>query len=368
MQEVEEENEKERESLQSQIQHLNTEIDRYSRLVVSLSTKCQGLEDELFNERRLRREAEDRMNLENGSKLRDNDVVASGPRSSRLRLASGINTPQASIETVAPQQQDAPLGCGNCSIDTRCECIEQAFEFNDIAQEAPNPTCKRPHSPAPLDESRRNRKLSTRDSKPEEEDTEIDFTEQFSTKRLSILKSATSAPDPCGFCEDGTACICAELAAEEKRSKSRATILSLQNRPKALEPSKNTCVNGPGSCQQCRSDANSTLFCKSLAASHNNIKSQPPPAQSSDAVALQAIATSQALDGQAITGVSLSCTDAYITLSRHPAYERATEDPGAWIPKLTTIPGGAERPAFEVEAASVMQTLRFFDRRFGRDA
>ena len=40
------------------------------------------------------------------------------------------------------------------------------------------------------------------------------------------------------------------------------------------------------------------------------------------------------------------------------------------MPHLATVPGGGgggkERTAFEVEAASVMGVLRFFDRRFGK--
>ena len=36
------------------------------------------------------------------------------------------------------------------------------------------------------------------------------------------------------------------------------------------------------------------------------------------------------------------------------------------MPRLATVPGGVEgRTAFEVEAASVMGVLKFFDRRFG---
>lgn len=82
-----------------------------------------------------------------------------------------------------------------------------------------------------------------------------------------------------------------------------------------------------------------------------------------------------------MTGPTLSCADAYQTLSRHPAFDQASEELGTWIPELRTIPGGRtsargqtgreERSmegltAFEVEAASVMGVLKFFDRRFGR--
>ncbi len=65
----------------------------------------------------------------------------------------------------------------------------------------------------------------------------------------------------------------------------------------------------------------------------------------------------------------LSCADTYITLSRHPHYHRATDELDTWLGKLkTTLPTNeAGRPAIEIEAASVMGVLKFFDRRFGRE-
>ena len=370
MQQIEEENEKECESLQSRIQQLEAEVDRCSRLVVSWSTKYQAIVGELSNERKLREEAEGRVKSAEDAEFGD-DVVPLRPRNDRHKPHPEIA--QLSIEATVAPQEDAPIGCGKCTIDTHCECIEQAFGLSDMHDESPS-TFKRPHSPSSGVESKRNRHSLAVDYKTEVEECEIDFTEQFSTKRAPTLTStsanslnATTALDSCGFCQDGTACICAEMAAEEKRSNSNPDSLIVQSPVKALKPSENPCANGPGSCQQCRSDSNSTFFCKSLAASRNNLRSQPPLAQPSDANTPQTTSMSQGPREQAITGISLSCADAYATLSRHPAYERASEDPGAWLPKLATIPGGAERPAFEVEAASVMQTLRFFDRRFGRE-
>ena len=367
-QQIEEEHEKERESLQYRVQQLQVEVDRYSRLVVSWSTKCQRLEEELSNERRLGSGVEKRMRLDSKIEFGDGDAVPLRPSNGALH--SGTDTSQASEKAVDTGLNDASMGCGKCSKDTRCECIEEVLEMSQIVDEAPTSTTKRPHSPASLLESKRNRHL---DVKAEEEEREIDFTEQFSAKGLpshistsSNPVTVTTASDPCGFCQDGTACICAEMAADEKQSNSNIDVLATLTPAKSFGTSQNPCINGPGSCQQCRSDANSTLFCKSLAASRNRLRTQP--VQSSETLTAQMATSSQTLGERAITGISLSCADAYATLSRHPAYERASEDPGAWIPKLATIPGGLERPAFEVEAASVMQTLRFFDRRFGREA
>ncbi|KAL8793093.1 MAG: hypothetical protein Q9195_004299 [Heterodermia aff. obscurata] len=262
-QQIEEEHEKERETLKYRIQQLQVEVDRYSRLVVSLSTKCQRLEEELSSERRISSGGERRMRSGGEINFGNGDVVPLRPRNGVPH--SGTDTPQASARSVDTRLDEASMGCGRCSTDTRCECIEEVLGMSDNVSEAPPCPTKRPHSPASVLESKRNRHL---DVKPEEEEREIDFTERFSTKGTTTSQTAPS----------------------------------------------------------------------------------------------------RILGERAITGISLSCADAYATLSRHPAYERASEDPGAWIPKLATIPGGAERPAFEVEAASVMQTLRFFDRRFGREA
>lgn len=68
------------------------------------------------------------------------------------------------------------------------------------------------------------------------------------------------------------------------------------------------------------------------------------------------------------SAVTLSCADTYITLSRHPHYSEASDHLETWLGKLkTSVPRGEEsRPAMEIEAASVMSVLKFFDRNFGR--
>lgn len=374
MQQMEEEDEKEREELQARIQRLEADLDRFSRSIVSWSAKCQSLEDELSNERRLRTEAEERMKMYGNIKFRADDVVPLRPRTARQEPISDPGINQTGTEAAAGQKEEDFGGCGNCSLGTRCECIERAFDISDIASGATGPPSKRPHSPISMVGSKKARPSSAVEVEPEE-GREIDFTEKFSTKRSAALASASNsvlttiaAPDPCGFCQDGTPCICAQMAAEERRSYNDHRPSAMQSTPKPSEPLENPCINGPGTCQQCRSDANSKLFCESLAASRKNTKAQFSVVQAAATVTPVTVSSSQESSTQAITGKPLSCADAYTTISRHPAYERASQDPGAWLPKLATIPGGVERTAFEVEAASVMQTLRFFDRRFGQDA
>ena len=71
--------------------------------------------------------------------------------------------------------------------------------------------------------------------------------------------------------------------------------------------------------------------------------------------------------------LTLSCADAFTTLSRHPKFSRASDELSSWLPKLHMLPNPRDlevaeksnaRAAMEVEAASVMGVLRYFDRRF----
>ncbi|GJC93008.1 BZIP transcription factor [Colletotrichum higginsianum] len=71
-------------------------------------------------------------------------------------------------------------------------------------------------------------------------------------------------------------------------------------------------------------------------------------------------------------GLSLSCAEAYQTLSSHRNFEKAADDIGSWLPKLRaapkpgqTLPSPSRLP-IEVEAASIMSVLKDFDIRFGR--
>lgn len=255
-------------------------------------------------------------------------------------------------------EQQIPMTCGKCSIDTRCQCIEDAFEMGTVINDATVPAFKRPHSPqtAGGGDSKRIRQEREDNSR-----NEIDFTSQFATTRpppnLTTSTSTASstipamAPaDPCGFCSDGTPCICAEVAKESARQ------LQHSRSPQSVQQSDRNnptdpCANGPGTCAQCRSNPMSTLFCKSVAANRSSV---PNGATSSSPASAP--------------GPNLTCADAFTTLSRHPAFSAATDEFNSWIPQLTAVPKASntpERTAFDIEAASVMAVLKVFDRRFG---
>jgi TolA-binding protein len=298
-----------------------------------------------------------------------------------------------------PNSSDTSVGCGKCTLDSRCQCIDDVFDSMTGETSLNPPTSdKRAHSSA---HARGGKRIKTEPN----DSLEIDFTAMYakpSTSRHEHV-SAPVVTDPCGFCSDGTPCICAEMAAEQERSSiNTRSNLARSDGPHQISeftpppsegdvsmslPKPASCANGPGTCAQCRADPNSTLFCKSLAASRSQSQGQSQTSGccggktpggsccSTRTTRSQAAAASSSEQSQKST-VTLSCADAYTTLSRHPYYERS--DIATWLPKLyasdstkeeQVVAGGVQgRPAMEIDAANVMAVLKDFDRRFGRNA
>lgn len=382
MKQLEDEHDQENDMLRENVARLEKEVEQYRSDLVSWVDRCRRLESEL-------------------------SAIKSSQRSTTI---SSKSSPGAVHN---PVPADQTVGCGNCTLDTRCQCIDDAFTaMGGEAATSMHQHEKRPHSPVHIYSEKRIK------AEPKEV-LEIDFTEVYAAKAVPILtrqdeRSPTSAvADPCGFCSDGTPCICAEMAAEQEQADS--VPLSLQrplavtNPPRQLDqftppPSEGDvsislpatappvgCASGPGTCSQCRADPNSTLFCKSLAASRAQsaggtpsgccggqtpggscCQSQTP--SRTDAVPLPSRTTRSRTAAHTRlppkAGLTLTCADAYTTLSRHPAYEQASGDIAKWLPKLHATEAGASmngRPALEIDAANVMAVLKDFDRRFGQN-
>ena len=260
--------------------------------------------------------------------------------------------------------------------------------------------------------------------------------------RTSLTTAALANPaENCGFCQDGGTCLCAQLAADQELQIQESTPAHLEtdyttlisSQSDILRPATVACTNDPGTCERCRTDATSTLLCTTLAASQpeplritsSTTRSNLPcplgnaccrvsktldslptqPATGISALDLFASSPASGDQVQVLTGPTISCADAFTTLSRHPAFERASRDLGEWLPRLVTIPSMARgankqptpsgklgdgvrksplkgvsdilgrdhmptvagRTAFDIEAASVMGVLRMFDRRFDRE-
>jgi hypothetical protein len=318
-------------------------------------------------------------------------------------------------------QENIPLGCSNCS-STHCQCIEDAFAMPIDSHESSHSK----HPPHGMGSAN-----AEPDIKPDPEEMEIDFTSRFAaapaqtnsgsnnSSNSNSNNNNTSSPpvDPCGFCQDGTPCICAEMAAQEQSRGQRnsfenprlAPIQSLSQftpppsdgdvRSEVTLPpisqATNPCANGPGTCAQCLADPRSTLFCKTLAASRSasgtptgggccggkgadggccvSRGSNAPATTTTNRNNPGPVPALSAAPISASSSLTLTCADAFSTLSRHPNFSRASDDISTWLPKLNTLPNprdlpvapdGRYRAAMEVEAASVMGVLRYFDRRF----
>lgn len=412
-----------------QISNLSREVEQAREEVNWWRDRCHSLEKEVSIER----SAKEALVKEFRS-----SVHASGSHHSSSTIPDSVPIPprnrpstrSSRIEDVVPTgteqiaedvQENVPSGCNSCT-STHCQCIEDAFGMPIDTHES----SRARHPPhgvgSPV------REMSDPKIKPDPEEMEIDFTSRFAAVPVQTSSSintnnnrnVSSPPvDPCGFCQDGTPCICAEMAAQEQQPQHQqrgrgnsfennrlAPIQSLSQftpppsdgdvRSEVTLPpisqAANSCANGPGTCAQCLADPRSTLFCKTLAASRS--ASGTPAAggccggkgtdggccMSRNAPTTSATRNDSSMPAQSAAPMSstpsaltLSCADAFTTLSRHPNFNRASDEISTWLPKLHTLPNPQDlalaearggRAAMEVEAASVMGVLRYFDRRF----
>ena len=214
------------------------------------------------------------------------------------------------------QNTDISMGCGNCSLE-RCGCLEDTIQTSMTM-----PDLKRPLPPS-----------SPPSTSPEEKrqrsDTglimETDFTAMFSsqgnrdappvflptTQPQSQSLVSIELRDSCGFCKDGTYCVCADSMVSSTTlipsapqqtpehtqtrtpppseddvvpmpmevtatgaiklpglgSSQRRRPTTNNSQPKPPTKAGGGCgPNGPGTCAQCLADPKSGLFCRSLAA------------------------------------------------------------------------------------------------------
>lgn len=350
----EEEDQKQQEQLVARVKQLEHVLEDYTDKLIYWRRKYSELEIAYERERQIRQSTEIEMEM-----LRERMTSVAGvvELPSRRPAHSGYLAEPAEIQDGTTVTELNAMGCGRCSAETRCQCIDEAFKMDHVAAEPDAPTFKRPHSPQSNTDNKR-RQLSNHDTS-----LEIDFTSQFSTRRPPTFTTsasnsssiaATALPDPCGFCSDSSTCLCAELAKErpDRALKTPASTLPTPPEIATTKPSTpNPCINGPGTCTQCRSNPISTLFCKTLATTRPTTLYQGSPTRRN------------ACDQIPTQGSTLNCADAFIILSRHPGFDQATSEISTWIPQLSTAP--STTTAFDVEAASVLGVLKLFDRRFG---
>ncbi|KAI1362967.1 hypothetical protein F5Y08DRAFT_329745 [Xylaria arbuscula] len=459
--ELEVEIEEQREEYERVQQQLHQQVDSLTSEVDSLKNQCDTLKDNLEKERAerlavtselesLRRRWQNgasSISSRNGSFLSQHERLPSVssqhlvPRGSFTNSLSGhrnstsafsipqmISPPESSSSSSHLNGLSDAVGCGNCSatgacacvdnvlsnttvdcgkcsVGTRCACLEAALNVPTTSAET---ELKR--KPSAVPELAPEEKRQKSESYP----NEIDFTAMFSSKKkvsiapapieepLPIAQPSLQPREPCGFCTEGSYCVCAETTttqtlppmsqqvetpppseddvgphAMEVTSTGAIKLPSLRSlKRNSFKPTSKPSgcgANGPGTCSQCLRDPKSGLFCRSLAASFAResgsgssasggccggsagsgcCKSSKQPAQTSNPT----------------TDVS-SCADAYQKLSSHPGFERATDEIETWLPKLRAVPHPGNTPnrtALDVETASIMGVLREFDVRFGR--
>ncbi|KAF3347162.1 Chitinase 1 [Verticillium dahliae VDG2] len=325
--------------------------------VQSYKSRCDVLETMLERERQDRVKAETALD---GQKRRWERQAALGqfqlPTQRGSHSSENQLSPihQTSMASQMPTPEDpspmdttgVDLTCGSCGPEGRCACaedilrtVESADSLDDAMNAGSSDLKRAPPSPtfAPADKRQRS------NSNAGDMATEIDFTSffkkqpQMQQQQQQQQLSSNLVKDPCGFCKDGDYCICADTALNAAPTSYTAPAPFFQQ-TQTPPPSDNDV--GPPIPMEINSDG-----------------ALPKPS------ALKAG-----------LGLSLSCAEAYQTLSSHRNFDKATDDISSWLPKLRAAPRigetlpepTASRLPIEVEAASIMSVLKDFDIRFGR--
>ncbi|CAK7270182.1 hypothetical protein SEPCBS57363_003974 [Sporothrix epigloea] len=289
--------------------------------------------------------------------------LLNGSATSSISSASGRRSsaqPFSISQIISPPDDDEQLTCGNCNVDgacacadeviaatvaldcgkctlgSKCACLEASIDaMTGGGFSAASSDLKRSHSTSSptsfAPDEKRARFLSEVDS-----NNEIDFTHMFSRPKPSISSARTPLPsmqprhqqpqqsqpptprfeiplkERCGFCSDGTYCVCADsmpgvtmtgsLAISQQKTpppsendviplpmevtatgaiklSSMAALRRQQQQqqqqkstpapstPTSSDAPRSKCGSGgPGTCAQCLADPVSGLFCRSLAA------------------------------------------------------------------------------------------------------
>ncbi|ODV90110.1 hypothetical protein CANCADRAFT_1842 [Tortispora caseinolytica NRRL Y-17796] len=304
--------------------------------------------------------------------------------------------------------------CGLCDSDNGCVCSTLGIkssgngnitatlmpDFRDMQDVAVIPLKRSVDRPgSPLFKLKRAKDTQKPDYS---NDFETDFTSAFTPAQQP------KAIDPCGFCSNGTPCICADAAAKETGNNShRSSIIddeqitlpplvsaipSVTGKLPTLHPGPSRDISSvlsglhsgavmndppaiedictPGSCLQCKNDPMSTLFCTALALQpnvHPDIMIDGD--ESTGATGRDSRGTVSSCKGPGGAGGCcgggiaketkttpgfIPCATAYQTLSRHKNF------PGADLSKIVSK---LQRQGMTVGVSSVADALRELDKR-----
>lgn len=380
MKQMEEEDEREQALLRNRINQLESEVEQFNQSVLLWREKYQELGTRYAKESDIRRDLEKELeDLRRGKPCSTEAISLSRRIPNHHPQDRGMSDEALKTPNSINDDEEVPMGCGNCSINSRCECIEQAFDLGNLGNDILLPPSKRPLSPISISHNKRPRQDSW-DAEQDVENTEIDFTARYSRQPVantgnSGQNQSAVAADSCGFCQDNTICICAQFAVDLPSQNSLESTRNIQ-RPRLTAVLKETPLEksarltGPGTCAQCLADPASALFCKSLAASRSDFFESNTPLSNEYQPHNPKSSSNQNPFASSKSGRDgserLTCADAFKTLSQHPAFDQASKELKTWVPQLSTGLGGLQPTRMEVDAVSVMGVLKFFDRRFGR--
>ncbi|PHH60236.1 hypothetical protein CDD81_1936 [Ophiocordyceps australis] len=301
----------------------------------------------------------------------------------------------------------AAAGCGNCSFGGECRCLEQVAKTAAL----PLHELKRPPSPSRQDgKSKRHcADGSTLDSEtdttptplrhpqPQKQDQHSPPPPPYSSSDDAMpLADSVPLKDRCGFCVQGTYCMCAEEAAMATPAATpTATLPPISHahqqhtpppsepdfppapplfmemtadgavklpprRPRSLhaKPTRSNTrgcgANGPGTCAQCQADPKSGLFCRLMAAKFDREKQASGCCGSAGSTCCRA--GGGAASDSSATALDASCSSATT------AAAAATSPRAAPPPLRITLPS---LPSLGLSCAEAYQTLsshRNFDR------
>ncbi|KAJ4863719.1 minimal binding motif of hap4 for binding to hap2/3/5 domain-containing protein [Trichoderma breve] len=311
---------------------------------------------------------------------------------SETHLTCGSCSPNGHCACAEEVLASVVSGCGKCGFGTTCQCLDDTAK---IASHVPD--LKRPISPSGgASQEKRQRSMAAASR-------ETDFSSFFTrTTQLpppqpsSIMSQplSTDFRDSCGFCKDGTYCVCADtaMATPAMTPADASPPVTRQTRtpppmesdvvtplpPMTATASRGSCgPNGPGTCAQCQADPKSGLFCRLMAASFNREQGASADGccggKGAGGGCCKSKPSQEKVTLPSVASLGLSCAEAYQTLSSHRNFEQAADEIGSWLPKLKAHPAGDPRVTqtgripIEVEAASIMSVLKEFDIRFGRE-
>lgn len=356
--------EEEETALREKVRNLELELQ-------SFRSRCLLLENMLERERKERIRAE--TEAESLRRQRDQSYSRHGsiaslpstlPPMDHHRTGSNHGQQYVSSPHILPSLESGEIiPCANCG-PSSCVCADEVLaSFRDEQ----NPAPKRPASPSAV-------MSADKRQRPDAIATDL---------AAHDAPSNSMAPkDGCGFCKDGTYCVCADTSVVTpvmtptdtlppilhqtrtpppsepdapppqmvmEMTADGAVKLPRRNlagsRPKPVQPSLRGCgPKGPGSCAQCQADPKSGLFCRLMAAKLSRETGGAAggccggKGASGGCCKSKSSAAPEKITLPSLPSLGLSCAEAYQTLSSHRNFDRAADDIGSWLPKLRASP------------------------------